>query len=330
MSEIGVSIVICCYNSAKVIEQTLSHICNQKTQGIQAEIILVDNNCTDQTIQKANSFINSKHPSLPVRIVSQPIPGLSSAREKGINEAKYDIIVLVDDDNRLDAEYVMTALQILQSDKTIAAAGGIGVPLYEITPPENYNSFAHLLATGPQSESSGDITKKGYLYGAGLIIRKSIYLKVRKGGFNNILSDRKGKELSSGGDTELCLILALSGYKIWYDERLKFDHFITKDRINWSYLHNLAFSLGKAKAYLDPYFIVKDSKQKYGWKELLSGYQYPLKKAFRQYIFSGMKKYRKVNLMYWWGVYSEVKKRNESINKDILNLKIKMKDAGMA
>ena len=46
----GISIIIACYNSEKVISTTLEHLQNQKKyEGINWEVIVIDNNSTDNT-----------------------------------------------------------------------------------------------------------------------------------------------------------------------------------------------------------------------------------------------------------------------------------------
>ena len=63
MQVIDFSIIICCFNSAKRIEPTLGHIAKQNSSHFKFEVILVDNNSTDETqtisLNIWNSF-NSK------------------------------------------------------------------------------------------------------------------------------------------------------------------------------------------------------------------------------------------------------------------------------
>jgi hypothetical protein len=59
--------------------------------------------------------------------------------------------------------------------------------------------------------------------------------------------------MSSGGDDELCYALRLLGYKIWYDERLYFKHFIPKDRLTWDYVKRFFQGSAKANIVLGPF-----------------------------------------------------------------------------
>ena len=58
------------------------------------EILVVNNNCTDQTDQ----VIQAYQDRLPVRRAFEPRPGLSHARNRAIAEATGDYILWTDDD----------------------------------------------------------------------------------------------------------------------------------------------------------------------------------------------------------------------------------------
>lgn len=67
------------------------------------------------------------------------------------------------------------------------------------------------------------------------------------------MSDRTGNSLSSGGDVELCYLLQLAGYEIWFDQGLKFFHWMPNSRINWSYYLKLKKGIVSGSARLFSY-----------------------------------------------------------------------------
>jgi hypothetical protein len=73
------------------------------------------------------------------------------------------------------------------------------------------------------------------VHGAGCMMRKSAYQTIVRAGFKPMLTDRKAGILTAGGDFEICYAIALAGYTIWYDERLRFKHFMPESRIHWNY-----------------------------------------------------------------------------------------------
>ena len=88
------SIIICTYNREKYIRPLLESIANNDYPNTDYEIVLVDNNCTDNTRGVCEEF-SASHPEVALRYVVESEQGLSAARNKGIKEAKGDIIIYV-------------------------------------------------------------------------------------------------------------------------------------------------------------------------------------------------------------------------------------------
>ncbi len=260
----GVSVISCCYNSASRIPETLKYLSLQEgTENIPWEIIIINNASTDDTVKVANEEWHKYGiPDVDFKIVDQTIPGLSNAREKGIKESKYEYLLFCDDDNWLNSNYIKLGFEIFNNQPEVAIIGGFGIEAPEINPPKWFEKYKLSYAVGAHSSQSGDITiSRGDVYGAGALFRKSILILLYQNGFKSILSDRKGKDLTSGGDNELCICIKLLGFKIWYCEDLKFFHFIPKDRLTIVYLLRLQKGIAKSFCLLRPYyFIILNSK----------------------------------------------------------------------
>ena len=54
----GISIIICCYNSASRLEKTIQHIALQKQVSFSFEVVLVDNKSTDKTSSVAQELFS--------------------------------------------------------------------------------------------------------------------------------------------------------------------------------------------------------------------------------------------------------------------------------
>jgi len=87
-----VSVVIPMYNVEKYIEQSINSVLKQTYHHF--EIILVDDGCTDNTLNIVNSFTDTR-----IRLVSQKNRGLSGARNTGIDAARGIYIALLDADD---------------------------------------------------------------------------------------------------------------------------------------------------------------------------------------------------------------------------------------
>ena len=237
----GISVVIPCYNSSRRLPETLSHLAAQRVpEGVAWEVIVVNNASTDDTDDVAANVWHGLRSNISFRIVSQPIRGSTAAREKGFDVARYDYVLFCDDDNWLSNQYVANAFSIMHGDPSIGALGGKGSPHFEASPRDWFQDYSHYYAVGAQGISSGDIThEKGYVYGAGSLIRKEGWETLRRHGFQFLASGRRGTSLSGSEDIELCLALRLLGYRIWYDERLTFQHCLPEPRLQWPYFLRL-------------------------------------------------------------------------------------------
>lgn len=275
----GFSIIVCCYNSARRIEKTLKHLFAQNVEGVEYEILLIDNNCTDNTVLVVEDFYNNTSTEVPLRIISQPIPGLSAAREKGIEMARYKYIILCDDDNWLCSSYVQTAYEVMENDLGIGVLGGQGVAIGETPLPYWFATYQGGYAVGVQALYSKNISDRGYVWGAGMVLRKEKYQMLKNAGFTNLLTDRNGKNLSSGGDSEICKWFLLAGYKLWYDERLIFEHFIPSDRLTKAYCEKLFTSFNESDKSLFIYNILINyqSSRKKGIQKSFSFFYYSIK-----------------------------------------------------
>jgi glycosyltransferase involved in cell wall biosynthesis len=280
----GISVVICTYNGKNRLVETLIHLIKQNAN-IDWEIVFVDNASVDNTL----GFIiqwwaENGNKDIPIMFLSQPRPGKQYAQELGYDKANYEYLLVCDDDNWLCDTYVQTAFEVMESDDQIGALGGWCDAVFETDKPHWFDLFASNYAIVKQMVSSGDITNsRGVLYGAGMVIRKSHWLNLEKRGFNPLLTCRKGDTLSSGGDTEYSFVLRLIGFKMWFDERLYFKHYMTEGRLNLTYLRKLRKGMSTAnvelKCYVDElnarplsrYFYLKkimDTIFKYFWKNL--------------------------------------------------------------
>ena len=252
---LGVSVVICCHNSAQRLHQTLAHLAVQQVaEECQWEVIVVDNASTDETPQVAlNSW--PVDISVPLRVVYESQLGLSYARYRGYLEAKYGLISLIDDDNWVCPQWVQLVSEIMTQHPEIGACGGLNEAMCEVTPPKWFKQYQGCYAVGTQGQEVSDITHtQGSLWGAGLTIRKSAWRELLSKGFRSLLQDRQGVALTAGGDSELCTALRFAGWRLWYDSRLHLYHYLPAHRLQWSYLRRLCQGFGVASVGYDFYY----------------------------------------------------------------------------
>lgn len=311
----GVSVIICCYNSSERIERVLEHLEKQQnTEGIQWEVILVDNASEDNTAEVAQKFWTRR--DVVFRIVHEKSSGLSNARRKGLEESKYDTIIFVDDDNLVSHTYIYTAYKIMNMNKDVGLAGGYGIAVSLNMLPDWFSNYKDAYAVGPQAEKDGYISKsRMYLHGAGLVMRKSVWDGLISSGFSLILSGRTGKALGSGEDSEISNVFLMAGYKLFYDSSLTFKHLIPEARLHWGYLMNLSREFGKSSVIIDLYrsknknFKGWDKLKTHSWIITSLSSLYNLMKLLPSYLYVKLKgtegNYKEFRINYHYGAISQ-------------------------
>ncbi len=102
-----ISVVIPLYNKEKQIAHTLQSVFNQTFQDF--EVVIVDDGSTDGSVAEVEKFEDQR-----IRVVRQQNVGVSAARNRGINEAKSDLIAFLDADDEWKPEYLATQYYLYQ------------------------------------------------------------------------------------------------------------------------------------------------------------------------------------------------------------------------
>jgi glycosyltransferase involved in cell wall biosynthesis len=259
----GVSIIICCHNSEKRIVDVLTHLQLQKfDRKVDWEIILVDNASTDKTTETARQVWN-KNPVTHLKIVDEKEPGLIYARLRGVRETLYDIISFIDDDNWVEPHWIEKVFTIFENDEKIGACGGKVIAGFENGAPAWFTDFQSNFAIGDQQKESGYVHKnRGFLWGAGLSVRKCLFQEIQKKGYKWTMTGRKGNLLLAGDDSEICKAVVLMGHKLYYEKSLTLVHYMPEERLTDKKLTGMNYGFGLGMPYLF-LFDMKIQKKKF-------------------------------------------------------------------
>lgn len=110
-----VSVIIPLFNREKLIQETIENLLSQSR--LPDEIIVVDDGSSDKSAE-----IVQKFPS-PVRLICQDNKGPSSARNKGLKEAKSEFIQFIDSDDLISLNKIEYQLRILHEENADIAYG---------------------------------------------------------------------------------------------------------------------------------------------------------------------------------------------------------------
>jgi len=197
-SRLRVSLVLPAYNEAASLRQCLEAISRQTVQPY--EVIVVDNNSTDDTVSIAKEFPF-------VRLLHENRQGVLYARARGFDAARGDIIGRIDIDTILPDDWVYNVRKIF-ADSDVAATSG--KMLYYDIAFKNVLSRVELAFRRWYARSFTP-TNTVFLQGASMAIRRNAWKSVR-----NELCERSDIH----EDYDIALHLQRLGLKVTFDERL--------------------------------------------------------------------------------------------------------------
>lgn len=244
-----ISVIISTYNpDANYFEEALKALRSQTYPLDHWELIIVDNNSTNDVLSKVDL---SWHPhSL---ITQESKQGLTYSRVRGFSIAQGRIIILADDDNVLDPNYLAETALIFEKDASLGAIGGKSIPLFIVKPPTWLQEFYGNLAVRDLgnkillSEWQNEYPSCSPI-GAGMAILKKA-LTAYINGIQHAkyrITDRRKFNLSSGGDNEIVLQVLKSGWRIGYFPSLLLHHIIPPQRMEVRYLARLLNNTNKS------------------------------------------------------------------------------------
>lgn len=240
------TVIICTYNRAKYIGPLLESIAANDLKKNEYEIVLVDNNSTDNTREKCEAFA-ATHKDVNFRYVVEPEQGLSAARNKGIKEAIGDVIVYIDDDALVDTWYLRTVSEYMSAHPEIDAVGGPIIPLYEDTEePKWMTRYTKELLCGYLYFGDEERPFPGERYpgGGNAAYRAKVFNQV--GLFNTALG-RKGNGLMGSEEKDIFDKMKAQGMRFMYLPKMILHHIIPQKKLERDYFDRLTLQIGQSE-----------------------------------------------------------------------------------
>jgi glycosyltransferase involved in cell wall biosynthesis len=176
----SVSLILCTFNRARQLRSAIEHLLAQSPDGPPFELLIVDNNSTDETRSIVEACIAASNDRL--RYLFEPRQGVSYARNTGIARAQADIVAFTDDDVRVSRGWVEAIVRAFEAHPLIGCLGGRTLPAWPEPPPE---WLTPLHWVGPLAlQNYGDrpfivdARRPICLAGANLAIRKEVFTRI--------------------------------------------------------------------------------------------------------------------------------------------------------
>jgi GT2 family glycosyltransferase len=228
-----VSVIICTWNRASLLDQTLTEFPNLKIPvGIDWEVLVVNNNCTDET-----DVVISRHADrLPLRRLFEPKQGQSNARNCAIENAKGDLVIWTDDDVLVDPLWLEEYVKAAEKLPTVSFFGGTIEPWFAETPPlwlrHHLLQLGFIYAVRQLGQETRPFHEGELPFGANMCMRRSV--------FDTHLFDPQrglcGSNQVRGDETEILRAMQKAGHKGVWVGAARVRHFIPADRLNATYI----------------------------------------------------------------------------------------------
>ena len=215
---IELSIAVCTYNRADVLPKCLESLSNQTISNELFEVVIIDNNSTDDTKKIADDFCQKYY---NFRYFFETRQGHSQARNRAIAEAKGKYLAYIDDDETVNREFAQLIIDCFNETD----ADVIGAQLFTwVDSPKNpifYNAKIYDFDLGSERKQ---MTPPGFDFGFGCghsCFKKSLFDEV--GLFSENFGIINGK-LQMGEDSEMGYRLLKAGKVFYYEPGMKVQH----------------------------------------------------------------------------------------------------------
>lgn len=251
MGEIQFSVIICTYNRCQNLPTCLGKLAHQQgVEELQWEVVVVDNNSTDQTPKTVRDLAAE----LPIRIryVREPQQGLNYARNRGVTESGSKYFAFVDDDITTEAHWLSAVYSSFQTNDADAVGGRIhldpSLKLPAWIKPEMYGFLGYQDLGEAAFQMDG---ARNYPFGGNMAFNRRVVEKI--GLFNPKLgrrgSGQKRSELFKGAETDFFHRLAASGNaRIFYEPKAVVYHQVLPFQLTKAYFRTIHYNAGYQKA----------------------------------------------------------------------------------
>jgi glycosyltransferase involved in cell wall biosynthesis len=229
------TVLICSYNRSTLLAETLDSLALTAAPDLAWEVIVVDNNSTDDT----RTIVTERIPTFPVRLkyVFEARQGKSNALNVGIAASDATVIVFTDDDVRVGPGWLAAACEPLLADGQYDYTGGPVFPIWESPRPswlagEPGDLWGTLAILDYGSAPFCFEERQRIPVGANMAVRRELINRI--GGFAPDL-DRTGRSLLGQGQAEFFCRSRAVGARGLYVPGMPLEHHVPSSRLTLDY-----------------------------------------------------------------------------------------------
>lgn len=245
--KIEISAIICTHNRCDLLPNAIESLLQQSFAQEQYEVIVVDNASTDGTRSVCEQFINNEH----FKYFFEKTPGLSHARNRGINEARGRYVAFIDDDAIASYEWLERIVEAFENiQPRPASVGGAIDPIWECPQPiwitKDILPYLTILNYGTQPHF---IDYPSIFYGTNMAFCRKTLLDI--GSFRTDIGRIKSSLLSCE-ESDIYKKLSEGNKPAYYMPNASVRHLVDKRRLTKSWFYRRNYWQGRSEVLLLP------------------------------------------------------------------------------
>lgn len=239
----GITVLICTHNRADLLERVIASLNAAERPGLPVRILVAANACSDDTVARLRAYGDSQPGSdrLPLEMLEVPTPGKSHALNEAIPKVETELIAFVDDDHRVDAQYLKAIEAAAERWPDAGLYCGRILPDWDGSEPHwvhdtgPYRIYPLPVPRYDRGGTPKTITAQvGPIPGGGnLVMRRHVFELC--GQFSTDLGPQ-GHDLGGGEDSEYVLRAMERGVRCQYQPEMLQYHYVDTERLRLSYL----------------------------------------------------------------------------------------------
>lgn len=248
---IDFTVAIPTYNGARRLPKLLEKLRQQTDlEQISWEIIVVDNNSSDNTAQVVQEYQGNWLVDVPLTYILEPEQGAAFARLRAVKEAQGELIGFLDDDNLPNPDWIAQAYTFAKNHPQAGALSGQIHGEFEVEPPENFQRIQAFLAIREHGSTPHQFEPQNLRLppAASLVVRKKAWCESVPS--RPRLTGKLPGVMIQGDDYEPLLYMYKVGWEIWYNPDLHTYHQIPHWRLERDYLLSISRGCGLATCQL--------------------------------------------------------------------------------
>ena len=242
---ISISVVICTYNRAKFITEALKSLVDQTYQKEDFEVIVANNNSTDDTERICKEFMAS-YTDFHIQYYLETRQGASFARNTGAHYATGELLCFMDDDAIAERDFLQNIWAFYQLHPEVGGFGGRIIPRYVPSEPVWMSHYvSSLVGNFEYANEVVEFSPNRYPLESNMIVTKKGFNEV--GGFNTAIPGVKGTLRIGGEGKDFFFRLKERGHKIFYVPNVVVHHVVEVEKLTKEYMYRVASGIGRGE-----------------------------------------------------------------------------------